>query len=130
MTEPRVFGAAGGGYMGMDGKVHSARGYTQYAAFSGCDVYRSQIPLLAILQPREASDIGQSFIADSQQSGWLPKWSVANSQTGVMTGDPADPIIASIYAFGARGFDTGAALQAMVKGGTQLRRSPNDGYGE
>jgi predicted alpha-1,2-mannosidase len=130
LIEPSIFSDTDGSYMGMDGKVHIARGYTQYADFSGWDVYRSQMPLLAILQPKEASDIAQSFIADSQQSGWLPKWSVANGQTGVMTGDPADPIIASIYAFGARGFDSGAALLAMVKGGTQLGRSPNDGYVE
>ena len=36
-----------------------------------------------------------------------------------MNGDSADPIIAEAYAFGARDFDTKAALAAMVKGATE-----------
>ncbi|HEV3229223.1 MAG TPA: GH92 family glycosyl hydrolase [Solirubrobacteraceae bacterium] len=128
--EPATFSDVDGRYIGMDGQVHVARGYTQYADLSGWDIYRSQIPLLALLRPTEASDVAQSLVADAAQSGWLPKWPVANGQTGVMTGDPADPIIAAAYALGARGFDAGAALQAMVRGATQLGHSANDGYVE
>jgi len=36
-----------------------------------------------------------------------------------MNGDSADPIIADAYAFGVRGFNAKAALEAMVKGATQ-----------
>ena len=31
-----------------------------------------------------------------------------------MVGDPADPILADYYAFGARNFDTSTALKDMV----------------
>jgi predicted alpha-1,2-mannosidase len=116
--------------MGMDGKVHTTAGYTQYADFSGWDVYRSQIPLLALVAPRRASDFVRSLLADQRESGWLPKWSVANGQTGVMTGDPADPTIASIWALGGRGFDAHVALAAMVKGATHSGKSSNAGYVE
>jgi predicted alpha-1,2-mannosidase len=47
-----------------------------------------------------------------------------------MVGDPADPMIASAAAFGARDFDAGGALQAMIKGATQRCRSPNGDYVE
>jgi predicted alpha-1,2-mannosidase len=128
--EPATFSDVDGGYVGMDGQLHVARGYTQYADFSGWDTYRSQMPLLAMLSPREASDVVHSLLADAAQSGWLPKWPVANGQTGVMTGDPADPIIASAYALGARNFSATEALAAMVKGGTEVGHSANDGYVE
>ena len=114
----------------MDGRVHTARGYTQHADFSGWDVYRSQMPLLAMIAPRRASDIVRSLLANQRESGWLPQWSVANSHTEVMTGDPAAPAIASIWALGARDFDLRAALAAMVKGATQSGRSDNAGYVE
>jgi predicted alpha-1,2-mannosidase len=118
LISPATFSDTDGAYIGMDDKVHRARGYTQYADFSGWDVYRSQMPLLALIAPRVAGDIVTSLLADQRDSGWLPKWSVANAQTEVMTGDPADAIIASIHALGVRGFDAHAALAAMVKGAT------------
>jgi predicted alpha-1,2-mannosidase len=130
LVEPAAFSDVDGRYLGMDGQVHVARGYTQYADLSGWDIYRSQIPLLAMLAPKEASDVASSLVADAAQSGWLPKWPVANGQTGVMTGDPADPLVAAAYALGARRFDAKAALQAMVKGATQLGHSANGGYVE
>jgi predicted alpha-1,2-mannosidase len=130
LIEPGTFDDVDGRYPGMDGLVHRARGYTQYADFSGWDVYRTQMPLLAMVEPSVAADVAQSLLADARQSGWLPRWSVAAGQTNVMTGDPAAAAIASIYAFGARGFDASGALQAMVKGGTRTGRSANDGYVE
>ena len=105
--------------MGFDDQVHVARGYTQYANFSSWDIYRGQVQLLALLHPKETSDMIQSLLADEQQSGGLPVWPVANHDSCMMVGDPACPIIASVYAFGARDFDTKAALKAMVKGATQ-----------
>lgn len=118
LIEPRTFSDADGSYLGMDGQVHRRIGRTQYTDFSGWDAYRTQMPLLAILRPRVARDVARSLVADAQQSGWLPKFSVAGSHASVNTGDPAPPAIAGIYAFGARDFDTHAALNAMVKGAT------------
>ena len=118
LLQPRTFSDVDGSYPGMDGRVHRARGFTKYADYSGWDVYRSQVPLLALLAPDRASDLVSSLLADAAESGWLPKWPFANQQTDVMTGDPADPTIATAYALGARHFDTAAALRAMVKGAT------------
>jgi predicted alpha-1,2-mannosidase len=123
LIHPSTFSDANGQYAGFDGKTHRARGRTQYADISGWDPYRSQMPLLAMVAPRVASDVVASMLADARQSGYLPKWSQANGHTHVMVGDPADPLIAGAYAFGARRFDKRAALAAMVKGATRYGRA-------
>jgi predicted alpha-1,2-mannosidase len=109
--------------------VHLARGYTQYANFSGWDIYRSEVQLLAWLAPRQTGDMMQSLVADAEQGGWLPKWPVANDYTGEMDGDSADPIIADAYAFGARRFAARAALRLMLKGASRPGHGPT-GYQE
>lgn len=115
--EPSLFSDANGQYIGFDYKVHTVQpGHAQYANFSGWDIYRSEVPLLATIDPAQAADMATSLVNDAAQGGALPKWPVANGYTGVMNGDAADPILADTYAFGARGFDGAAALAAMVRG--------------
>jgi len=125
--EPTVFGDVDGAYRGLDDRVHRAQGYTPYSNISGWDIYRGKVQLLALLAPRETNsmvrsllaDARESGLADARESGWLPRWTLANRSLKEMTGDPADPIIADAYAFGARGFDASAALRAMVAGATE-----------
>ena len=74
--------------------------------------------MITMLLPKVGSDIAESLVVDSQQGGGLPIWPVANDESGVMVGDPSDPILASIYAFGGHDFDTQAALTAMLHGAT------------
>jgi predicted alpha-1,2-mannosidase len=119
LLHPNIFGDVNGEYMGFDNRVHRSRNQTQYTNFSGWDIYRSESPLIAWLFPDEASDMAQSLVNDAEQGGGgLPKWPVANDESGAMYGDPAVPIIAGAYAFGARSFDTRAALRAMIRGAT------------
>ena len=113
---PSVFSDVNGDYMGFDNKIHRRREGLQYANFSGWDIYRCQVQLIAMLLPKLASDMAQSLVADAEQGGGLPIWPVANDESSVMVGDPSDPILASMYAFGARDFDARAALAAMLKG--------------
>lgn len=117
LLHPSLFSDVDGSYVGFDSKVHSVpRGHAQYADYSGWDIYRSQIPLLAVLDPDVASDMGASLLRDGDQMGWLPKWPVADGEAGVMNGDAADPILAGLYAFGATGFDAKHAITEMVHG--------------
>jgi predicted alpha-1,2-mannosidase len=125
---PRTFNDVGGAYPGMDGQIQQARGRTQYADFSGWDIYRSQVQLLALLVPERASEMMRSLLADAEQSGCLPRWSYANGQSMTMVGDSADPILASAAAFGAGAFNRRAALEAMVRGATEPCRSANGEY--
>ncbi len=117
---PSVFSDDNGQYIGFDGKIYTEpSGHAQYANYSGWDIYRSEAQLLGLLAPTQAADMAQSMVNDYAQSGQLPKWSFANTETYVMVGDPADAIIADFYAFGGTGFDTQSALNAMVKEATQ-----------
>ena len=121
MLEPSIFSDANGQYLGFDNQVHrTARGKDQYANFSGWDIYRSEIPLLATILPEQTSQMMTSLLNDQAQGGWFPKWGFANDYTDVMNGDAADPMIAEAYAMGARDFDARAALAAMVKGATTV----------
>jgi predicted alpha-1,2-mannosidase len=127
--EPSLFSDANGQYVGFDDKIHTVpRGHAQYADYSGWDIYRSEVPLLATIDPRTADDMATSLLNDESQGGWLPKWPVANGYTGVMNGDASDPILADIYAFGDRGFDASAALAAMVHGADDSTGSPGQGW--
>ncbi len=128
LLAPRTFDDVGGAYTGMDGAVHRARSRTQYADFSGWDVYRTEIPLLALIDPRRAADMAQSLLADAEQSGCLPRWPYADGQSMTMVGDSADPIIAGAAAFGADHFDRAGALAAMLRGATAPCASPNGEY--
>jgi predicted alpha-1,2-mannosidase len=115
--EPSIFNDASGAYPGFDDKVHYVQpGHNQYADYSDWDIYRSEVPLLATIDPGIASDMAASLVNDAAQGGALPKWPIANAYTGVMNGDSSDPILADAYAFGARGFNASAALADMVKG--------------
>ncbi|HET8564869.1 MAG TPA: GH92 family glycosyl hydrolase [Solirubrobacterales bacterium] len=129
LLAPRTFNDADGAYPGMDGAVHRVHGRTQYADLSGWDVYRTEIPLLALLVPKRAGDVARSLLADAAQSGCLPRWPYANGQSMTMVGDSADPMLAAAAAFGAR-FDRHAAMAAMVRGATETCRSPNGEYVE
>lgn len=120
LIHPNIFSDVNGQYTGFDGQVHVAQGYTQYENFPGWDMYRSLIGLMALLEPRATSDMMQSLVMDAEQGGGsLPRWEVANDNSGGMIGDSMDAVISTAYAFGARNFDTQAALQAMIAGATR-----------
>jgi len=119
--DPTTFSDVDGRYPTFTNTAMVASGISrtsrvQYANFSMWDTYRTQMPLVALIDPSQASDMVTSLLNDAAQGGWLPRWPVANSYTGTQSGDSADPLIASAYAFGARSFGTDEALRAMVHG--------------
>jgi predicted alpha-1,2-mannosidase len=117
LLHPNIFSDVNGQYPGFDGKIHVAQGYTQYENFPGWDMYRSLIALRALLEPQVVGNMLQSLVADAQQGGGgLPRWEVANDNSGGMVGDSMDAVIATSYAFGVRNFNAQAALHAMDLG--------------
>lgn len=124
---PNVFSDVNGEYIGFDDVVRNAGSRVHYANFSGWDIYRSQIQLLAWLYPELTSEILQSFVVDANECGTFPKWSHNNDEANVMVGDPGSMIVASGYAFGARDFDTKRALEIMKKVGTTPNLQCNKG---
>jgi putative alpha-1,2-mannosidase len=130
LLDPNVFSDVNGDYLGFDNQVHRLPpGQVQYANYSGWDVYRDEIPLLAVVAPQQADQMMSSLLNDQAQGGWLPKWGFASDYTDVMNGDAADPMLAEAYAFGARNFDAKAALAAMIKGATVVPTTAQLGQG-
>ncbi|MGH9094594.1 MAG: GH92 family glycosyl hydrolase, partial [Acidimicrobiales bacterium] len=114
LLHPNVDSDDNGQYVGFDGQIRTTpKSHPIYANYSGWDIYRSQSQLEAMLFPRQMSDTVTSMIDDYNQTGMFPKWNANNGETYVMVGDPADPIIADAYAFGARGFNATQALSDM-----------------
>ncbi len=126
LLSPNIFSDRNGDYIGFDGKVRRLpEGEVQYANFSDWDTYRSVIHFHSLLLPRETGQMMQSLVRDAEQSGWLPRWPVANDVSYVMGGDSSAILLASSYAFGVRNFDAKTALQFMVKGATQPGTGPH-----
>ena len=113
---PNVCSDVNGEYMGADFQVHRTR-TKQYTSFSNWDTYRTQIQLLAMLDPGVASDVVVSHQQFAEQSGGsFPRWVMANIETGIMQGDPTSILIANAYAFGARNYDPKPIFEIMKKG--------------
>jgi len=129
LLHPNVYSDVTGRYRGFDGAIHTVRpGHAEYANFSDWDIYRTEIPLLALVAPQETSDMMESLVDAAAQDVFLPRWALVNGATSVMGGDSVDPVIAGAYAFGARDFDVHAALGAMIKGATDTTLAPADGW--
>ena len=119
--EPTLTSDVTGTYMGADSKSHSVKGAqaAQYGTFSGWDVYRAQVQLLALLDPRMASDFAQSlFNYATQRGGEWDRWLLQHGKTAVMSGDPSAAAVAGMYAFGARDFDVQGAFDSLVHAAT------------
>jgi predicted alpha-1,2-mannosidase len=128
---PNVFSDADGRYLGAAAPPHTVDpGHAAfYTDFSGWDIYRTQAPLEALLDPSVAADTAQSMVDDHAQGGTLPKWMMNNGEIYVMVGDPADAILAAYHAFGATTFDASSALDDMVaEASTANRIRPGENY--
>ncbi len=113
---PSVCSDVNGEYMGADYRVHKSSA-KQYSQLSNWDTYRTQIQLLAILEPDVASDIVLSHQAFAEQSGGgFPRWVLANIETGIMQGDPSSILVSNAWAFGARNYDPKPLFDIMRHG--------------
>jgi predicted alpha-1,2-mannosidase len=112
---PTVFNDANGEYLGFDGHVHQASGFTYYTDMSLWDTFRTVHPLYTIIAPQEQRDMVVSLVEMARQGGYLPRWPSGSGYTNSMFGTPADIMIADTYLKGIRDFDVEAAYQAMRK---------------
>lgn len=110
-----------GEYAGFDGKTHKIAGrqQAQYANFSGWDVYRSQLMLVTLLDPKRAADMAQSLLNQADQNhGEWDRWTHMTGATHVMEGDAAAQSVPSIVAFGGTDFDQAAAFASLKAAAT------------
>ncbi len=130
MIDPRIYTDADGRYMGADHKPHQTDGrFTKRTIFSGWDVFRSQMPLQTIINPRLVDDLLASLItmADESGRGYFERWELLNAYSGCMLGNPALSVLADAYAKGIRGYDVEKAYRYGVRT-SQLFGNDSLGY--
>lgn len=117
---PSIFSDADGRYLGFDGNVHHVdAGHLVYANYSGWDIYRDEIPLLAMLEPERMEDMAQSIVLMYRRGGWIDRWPQVNLYTNVMEGSPLTVALATAWLDGLHGFDMQTAWEGMLKDATQ-----------
>jgi len=122
MLHMNVYSDVDGRYRGQDQLPHAivpGQG-AEYANFSGWDIYRSQIQLISLLDPRVASDMAQSLYNQSTQDvdGRWDRWTHDSGPISVMAGDPSPAFVDTVAAFGGTTWDAQGALSSLVKAAT------------
>lgn len=113
LLNPNLYMDIDGRYRGLDNKIHTAKDFEYFTVFSLWDTYRTENPLLTLIDRKRTLDFVKTFLAMHEQGGLLPVWPLANEETYCMIGNHAIPVITDAYAKGIRGFDTKLALAAM-----------------
>lgn len=114
MIAPTLFCDTDGMYRGADGKNHMANGWQNYATFSLWDTFRAAHPLFTYTATQRVNDMIHSFLAFFEQHGRLPVWNMWGSETDMMIGYHAVPVIVDAYLKGIGNFDAEKALNACI----------------
>lgn len=108
-----------------DGKVHDG---PLYADTGFWDTFRTQHPLLTLLEPARHAEMLRGFVNAYRESGWLPQWPSPGHRVS-MPGTHLDASIADAVAKGIRDFDLEAALEGMVKHADNANKGGPTGAG-
>ena len=119
-----IFQDVDGKYIGMDDKIQTAKGYDFYHSFLTWDTYRSQHPLLNIINPDHVNDMMKSIEAKIREYGWVPGLHMYNRFSQGMIGDHMIPIVVDAYLKGYRDFDAEFVYQAMKRKATEQPKPP------
>ncbi len=111
LLDPRVATDVDGRFA-IEGKVYTVDGYSQRTVFSGWDVYRSEFPLLAVMNPELVNDAVNSLlkIADLKNTSF-PKWELVGIDAGCMVGDPGLIVVADSVVKGIVPYDINRAYE-------------------
>jgi len=92
------------------------------------DTFRSENPLLTLVQPARVNDIVHTMTAHYGELGRhiLPIWPLWGNETYCMIGYHSIPVIADAYFKGFHGFDAEAAYQDMRETAMQNRSGLDD----
>ena len=119
---PVLYSDVNGDFRGMDDKVYSDNGFTNYSIFSLWDTYRTLHPMFTIIVPELLPDMINSMLSIYDQNGKLPIWPLYMDETNCMPGYSSVPVIADAYMKGIKGFDAERALRYMVSTATNPKQ--------
>ena len=87
---------------------------TYYDDYSMWDIYRAELPLLTIIDPKRMGEMMQSLVTKYEEGGWMPIFPCWNSYTAAMIGDHAAAALADAYVKGIK-FDINKAYEGIRK---------------
>ena len=125
MTAPILNDDVDGKYRGNDLKIHQADHFDFYTCFSLWDTYRALHPLLTIIDRKRTGSFVNSFLADYEQHGLLPIWSLSSCETWCMIGYHAVSVINDAYQKGIKSFNANEAFEAMKRSATISQKELN-----
>ena len=115
MIMPTNFTDVNGQYLGFDGRVGAASGFTYRTDMALWDTFRTEHPLLTLIAPDVQRDCLKSLVRMARVNGELPRWASETRDTGSMFGTPADMVVAESYLKGLTDFEAGEAYGYMKK---------------
>ena len=107
-----------GKYRASDGKIEDAAGSAYYSSWSLWDTFRTKFPLMALLQPKEMSDMSQSLVR-LYQSGKV-NWSTDSEATPTVRTEHAVILLLDAYRKGIKGIDFRLCYPQMCKEASEL----------
>ena len=125
---PNLFMDVDGQFRGTDHQVHQAKGFTNYTIFSLWDVFRTQMPLLTIIEPARMNDYMRTFMEMYRIGGSLPIWEIQGTLSGNMIGNHSLPLILDAYNKGIRNFDIELVYKGMKAAMENLEYYNNLGF--
>jgi len=116
---PNILSDVNGQYPAMESfEILERTNGERYTTFSLWDTYRNIFPFLSLAFPQQQLNVVSSMIEMYDESGWLPRWELNSTETFVMEGDPAIPVIVDSWFRGIKNIDIKKAYEAMFKSAT------------
>ncbi len=125
MQTPVAIADPDGRFRGSDGKVMQLTpGEQHYTSWALWDNYRTQLPLLALIDPQRAGAVARSLVR-LYQSG-KQRWSTPNEPFLTVRTEHAGIVLLDFWRRGIRDFDAKAALAGMIAESPSLARATPD----
>ena len=111
LLDPRICADTDGRYTIGDGTVFKSD-YIHRTVFSGWDVYRSEFPLLSIINPEMVNDEVCSLLCIAGfRNQSFPRWELVGINSNCMVGDPGLIVVADAFVKGIRNYDAQKAYE-------------------
>lgn len=125
MQTPVAIGDPDGRYRGSDGKVAQlAPGEQHYTSWAIWDNYRTQMPLIALIDPARAQDIAKSLVR--LYATGKRRWATPTEPFLTVRTEHAGIALLDFYRKGITGFDARSALKGMAAESATLARATPD----
>ena len=125
MQTPVAIADPDGRFRGSDGQLQQiAPGRQRYASWALWDNYRTQLPLIALIDPARAADIARSLTA--LYAAGKQRWATPTEPFLTVRTEHAGVALLDFHRKGITGFDATAALAGMLAESPTLARNTPD----